>query len=64
MSIKYSDKQMKKLWQDFENIHFCDNDRSDKKFLHFPKGTYKFDIWHWFDNNYSKGLAKGLMNIK
>jgi len=61
---KYSDKQIKKLWEDFEHIYFDNNDKSDSKFLHFPKGTYKFDIWHWFDEKHSQGLARGLMHIE
>lgn len=61
---KYSDKQLEKFWRDFEYIHFDTNDKSDKKFLYFPKGTNKFDIWHWFDDNYSTGLVRGLMGLK
>lgn len=50
------------LWSEFSNIPVNeDDDTIDESFYIWNKGTDKMDIWHWFDNKYSKGLAEGLM---
>jgi len=61
---KFSDKQIEKLWKEFGNICLDDNDKIDTDFHIWKKGTDKFKIWHWFDDNHSKGLTKGLMHLK
>ena len=37
------------LWHDFADIPINDWDEIEKPFLHFPAGTYRLDIWRWFD---------------
>lgn len=29
----------------------------EEDFLHFPAGTNRMDIWHWFDEQHSIGVA-------
>lgn len=29
----------------------------DEPFLGFPAGTHREDIWHWFDERHSRGVA-------
>lgn len=55
------DKKLEKLWEEFGNIPIDNNDRITERFYHWKKGTNRFDIWHWFDDNHSKGLAKGII---
>ncbi len=59
-----TDKKLEILWQEFGNIPINEDGTINTDFLHFKKGTDKFKIWHWFDNNHSIGLAKGLIKLK
>lgn len=53
---KYTDEDLEKLWEEFGNIPIDENDNIDQDFYMWRKGTYKFDIWHWFDRLHSKGV--------
>ena len=33
-------------------------------FLHFPAGTNRLEVWHWFDDRYSKGVSFLLYGIQ
>jgi hypothetical protein len=59
--IMLTDKYLEKLWQELADIQVDENDCILKKFKQFKKGAHKFEIWHWFDDNHSLGLVKGLM---
>lgn len=37
------------LWERFEDVPVNENDEIEERFLCFPAGTSKFDVWHWFD---------------
>lgn len=55
------DKQMEQLWLELENVPF-DEDEDGRLCLaeewhDFPAGTDRDEIWHWFDENHSKGVA-------
>ena len=55
---KYSDKELASLWEDLGDVPI-NEDREETTvlpFLHFPEGTPKEDIWHWFDEQHSTGL--------
>ena len=28
----------------------------EEPYLHFPAGTHREEIWHWFDEQHSKGV--------
>ena len=32
------------------------DDEIEEDFIDFPAGTYRFEIWRWFDELYSKGV--------
>ena len=59
----YDDEQLRALWNEFADTPIDNDDRIDREFLHFPKGTYRFEIWHWFDIKYSTGI-RGLTNLQ
>ena len=60
-----TDKELEKLWSDFGDIPINDdNDEEIEQDFHiWKKGTDRFEIWYWFDEHHTKGLAKGLMKI-
>jgi hypothetical protein len=51
---KFRLKKLIKLWEDLGNICINDKDEIEQSFLHFKKGTFREDIWHWFDNELEK----------
>lgn len=51
------DKVLEQLWDSFRKVPINDDDSIDEDFLVWEKGTDRFDIWHWFDEEYAKGLA-------
>lgn len=46
-----------KLWTDFTAVPINDDDTIDIPFLHFEKGTYRFDIWHWFEQDHNVRMS-------
>lgn len=58
MPLKQRDVELKKLWDEFADVPMNpDTEKMEGAFLHFPAGTPREDIWHWFDERYSKGVA-------
>ncbi len=51
------DKVLEQLWDSFGKVPINDDDSIDEDFLVWEKGTDRFDIWHWFDEEHSKGVA-------
>lgn len=57
----YSEEQIKALWAIFGDIPMNpDTECLDDSFLYFPTGTFREDIWDWFDVRYEDGVY-GLM---
>lgn len=57
-AIAARDKALEELWKCFAEVPV--NPKTDticETFIHFPAGTKKEDIWHWFDERHSKGVA-------
>lgn len=51
------DTVLEQLWDSFGDVPVNDNDGIDEDFLMWKKGTDRFDIWHWFDEEHSQGVA-------
>lgn len=57
-TLKERDEQLEALWKDFGNVPFNpDAETIEEDFLSFPAGTDREEIWHWFDERHSKGVA-------
>jgi hypothetical protein len=54
-------KELKKLWKELEEIPVDSDDRIERDFYLWEKGTDKFDIWHWFDEELPQGIAEWLV---
>lgn len=51
------DQQIEKLWAVFADVPMDpETECMEASFLHFPAGTYREEIWHWFDEKHSKGV--------
>lgn len=60
-----NDKEIEKLWNDLEDVPVYENESFelclDIDWNRWRKGTTVDEIWHWFDEHYSKGVG-WLMN--
>ena len=57
-TIAERDKLLEQLWGGLEDIPMdCDTECIEAPFLDFPVGTYREEIWHWFDERHSKGIS-------
>lgn len=48
---------LKEMWEEFGYIPTNSDDEIEVDFHCWEKGTYRFDIWHWFDEKLPNGLA-------
>lgn len=52
------DKALADLWAEFGDIPMDpETEQMEEEFLGFPAGTHREEIWHWFDERHSKGVA-------
>lgn len=57
-TLRERDKRLEELWSQLEDVPMDpDTERLEAPFLHFPAGTSREDIWRWFDERHSKGVA-------
>ena len=52
------DREVERLWDKFADVPMNpDTECMEAEFLDFPAGTPREDLWHWFDERHSKGVA-------
>ena len=56
-----SDRKIEKLWEELEDVPVYEHKNFalclDVDWQEWPKGTDIEDIWRWFDEHHSKGVA-------
>lgn len=57
MNTKYNDTELENLWNSLVDVPMNENEQLEDDWFIFPKGTDKEEIWHWFDEQYSKGVS-------
>lgn len=56
-TLKERDEIVETIWRDFEDVPMDpETECMEAAFLHFPVGTKREDIWHWFDERHSQGV--------
>jgi hypothetical protein len=50
--------ELKKMWEEFADIPINSDDEIELDFHWWEVGTYRFEIWHWFDEKLPNGIAK------
>ena len=58
---KYDDKLLESMWDELEDVPIDENECLDVDWKGWRKGTNREEVWHWFDENHSKGVG-WLMN--
>lgn len=56
-------QEVKDLWNELNEVPTNDNEEIDRNWRDFPKGTSIYNIWHWFEKEYSLSVANDLMGI-
>ena len=56
MNKNYNDAKLEDLWRDLVDIPIDEDERLEEDWFIFKKGTWREDIWHWFDERHSKGV--------
>lgn len=52
-----TDREIEALWEDFGDISMNpETECIEEPFMHFPIGSHREEIWHWFDKHYSRGV--------
>lgn len=64
-TLKSRDVKLEELWAQLGDIPMNpDTEKLEEDFLDiFPHGTAREEIWHWFDQRHSKGVAYLLYGI-
>ena len=56
-TLAQRDEKLEKLWAEFSDIPMDpETETMQGEFLDFPVGTPREEIWHWFDERYTKGV--------
>ena len=57
-TLKERDKKLKELWREFGDIPMDpETECIEEAFMNFPAGTHRFEVWRFFDERFSKGVA-------
>lgn len=57
-TLEARDKKLEELWLVFGDLPMDpETEKIEEPFMDFPAGTDREEIWHWFDERHSKGIA-------
>lgn len=57
VTLQERDTELERLWEGFADVPMDpETEKMEEPFLHFPAGTDREEIWHWFDDRHSKGI--------
>lgn len=54
--------EARKMWDELTDVAVDKDDCIMEDWHHFKKGTYKIDIWRWFEEYYGVSVADDLMD--
>lgn len=55
---KFSEDLLEIIWEEFGDIPINNDDEIEFDFYCWKQGTYRFDIWHWFNEKLPNGVAE------
>lgn len=62
-TLRARDALLEELWKRFGDVPMDPSTETmEAPFLDFPAGTSRVDIWRWFDERHSKGIAYLIYN--
>lgn len=61
----WTDEELEKLWEELGDVPMDpETECLEEAFFIWEKGTDREDIWHWFDERHSKGVAYLLYRVE
>lgn len=62
---KFANKELaKELWGRFGDVPMNpETEKIEEEWNSFPAGTWREDIWHWFEDTFSISVAEDLMRL-
>lgn len=64
-TLQDRDAVLEALWKQLDDVPMNpETEELEAAFLHFPAGTNRLEVWHWFDDRYSKGVSFLLYGIQ
>ena len=54
-------EELRGLWEKFGDVPVDNEDRIERGFMGFRKGTDRFDVWYWFDDQCPHGLVEDII---
>ena len=64
-TLQKRDAVLEALWKQLDDVPMNpETEELEAAFLHFPAGTNRLEVWHWFDDRYSKGVSFLLYGIQ
>lgn len=61
-TLQKRDAELERLWAEFGDVPMNpETEEIEAQFLCFPAGTNREEVWEWFDERYSRGVAKLLL---
>lgn len=58
-TLQKRDAELERLWAEFEDVPMNpETEEIEAPFLCFPAGTNREEVWEWFDERHSRGVAK------
>lgn len=57
-TLQERDERLEELWDQLSDVPMNpETEKIEEPFACFPAGTEREEIWHWFDQRHSKGVA-------
>ena len=57
MEFTTQDELVEAMWKTLTDVNIDEDECIEQNWFIFPIGTYREDIWHWFDEHHSKGVG-------
>lgn len=57
-------EELRELWKEFSEVPINNDDEIERGFLHFEKGTDRFEVMAWFDEQCPNGVYKDLFGTE
>ena len=58
MWLTSRDRLLEYVWQTLTDVNTNEDEQIEQDWLMFPAGTGREEIWHWFDEHYSRGVRE------
>lgn len=58
LKFGYADQLLEYAWETLEDVNINEDEETEQDWFIFPEGTYREEIWHWFDERHTGGVGQ------